>query len=138
MNETTTIGSATTTRESFTIDHPYWIAGVGLLVLSFVLLAFDLGTLYRCGGGNGVCLTSSGHTTGEIGLLLFGIVFIIGIVLVLYTGASAVTTQTTTPVVQPVVSQPSVVVVPTQSPASAPPTTVNVESTRMSPPNSGY
>ncbi|MGC2033975.1 MAG: hypothetical protein WA761_00845 [Thermoplasmata archaeon] len=135
---TAVTGSSTTTRQSFRVDHPYWIAGVVVIVISFIILAFDLGTLYRCGHGNGICISGTGHTTGEIGLLVFAIVFIIGIVLVMYTAASAVTTQTTTPVVQPVVSSPPVTIVPPAAPPTSAPTTVNVNPPRTPPPSSGY
>ena len=54
---TAVTGSSTTTRQSFRVDHPYWIAGVVVIVISFIILAFDLGTLYRCGHGNGSCIS---------------------------------------------------------------------------------
>ncbi|HEV2317464.1 MAG TPA: hypothetical protein VGV89_07820 [Thermoplasmata archaeon] len=82
---------ATTTRLSVT--HPYWGAGLIIVILAIILIGFDLGVLARCGGGEGVCFDPATHRTSDGALVAFFVLFVIGVVLIVYTGGESVTTQ---------------------------------------------
>lgn len=123
----------TTTRVD--LEHPYRIAGIILILLSFVILAFSLGVLARCGAGEGVCFDTATHGAGDAGLVLFVIVFIIGVACVMYTGSTASITSRVRPAPAPTVTnvypqaaapQPAVTNVYPQAPAAPGPTTVVV------------
>jgi hypothetical protein len=128
---------STTTSTHVELEHPYQVAGIIAILLSFVTLAFTLGVLARCGGGTGICLSPTSHAAGDVGLAIFVLVFVVGIALLAYTGSGTVMTRTRTPTPPaPVVTN---VVVPAAAPAapapvtnvypmapSAPPTTVVV------------
>ena len=130
--------TTTTTNTQVELDHPYWGAGVVSVILSFGVLAFSLGVLDRCGGGSGICLSPSSHPSGDAGLILFVILFIVGIGLIVATGTGAMRTQTTSrdppapPPSPPVTNvfpaaaapQPAVTNVYHETPAAAAPTTV--------------
>lgn len=98
--------TTTTTNTQVELDHPYWGAGVVSVILSFGVLAFSLGVLDRCGGGSGICLSPSSHPSGDAGLILFVILFIVGIGLIVATGTGAMRTQITSrdPTTPPAVS----------------------------------
>jgi hypothetical protein len=117
--------STTITNTRVDLEHPYRVAGIILVVLSFVILAFSLGVLARCGGGEGLCFDTSGHAAGDAGLVLFVITFIIGVALMAYTGSTA-SFQTRSRTPEPVAAPtPQVTNVYSQAPA-APPTVTNV------------
>jgi hypothetical protein len=133
----------TTTNTSVDLEHPYWGVGLVLVLISAGILAFSLGVLARCGGGNGICLSPSTHASGDAGLVAFVVLFIIGIALIATTGlARPVTTQTTTrappspsvtnvfPAAAPAAPQPAVTNVYSAPPAQ--PTTTKVI---VTPPN---
>jgi hypothetical protein len=100
------------------LEHPYQAAGIVVILLSFVTLAFTLGVLARCGGGSGVCFDASAHAAGSVGLVIFALVFILGVALLAYTGSSAsFQTQVKAP------APPTPVVTNVITPAPAAPTT---------------
>ena len=68
--------------------------GIILVILALILVAFDLGVLARCGGGTGVCFDTSSHGTSDAALVGFFLVFIIGLVMIMYTESSSSVTQT--------------------------------------------
>jgi hypothetical protein len=127
---------STTTSTRVDLDHPYQAAGIGAILLSFVTLAFTLGVLARCGKGTGICLTGTSHVAGDLGLAIFVLLFVMGIALLVYTGAGTVMTRTRSPTPPPVVTN---VIAPSAAPVApaavnnvypqapaAPPTTVVV------------
>lgn len=118
---------STITRTQVDLEHPYRAAGVILLVLSFVVLAFSLGVLARCGGGEGLCFDTATHGAGDAGLVVFVITFILGVALLMYTGSTAsMTTRTRTPT-PPAPAAPSVTNIYSQPAAPAPqPSVTNV------------
>ncbi|MCI4364992.1 MAG: hypothetical protein L3K10_02875 [Thermoplasmata archaeon] len=78
------------------------MAGVILVLLSFVVLAFSLGILARCGHGEGLCFDTPTHAAGDAGLVLFVLSFIIGVALIAATGSTAsFQTRTKTPEAAP-------------------------------------
>ncbi|MHB8352340.1 MAG: hypothetical protein ACYDFT_06625, partial [Thermoplasmata archaeon] len=84
----------TTTNTDVELEHSYWGAGLVLILASLGVLAFSLGVLNRCGGGSGVCFSPATHASGDAGLILFVVLFIIGIALIATTSsAGAITTQ---------------------------------------------
>jgi hypothetical protein len=107
-----------TTNTRVALEHPYRVAGILLILLSFVVLAFSLGVLARCGAGEGVCFDTSSHAAGDAGLAIFVIVFIIGIACLVYTGSVA-TFSTSTRVAPP--SAPSTPTVTNIYPQAAAP-----------------
>ena len=113
-----------TTTQRLTVTHPYWVAGLLLVILSVILIGFDLGVLARCGAGEGVCFDVATHRTSDGALVAFFVLFVIGVVLLLYTGGESVTTQTSpaNPPVTIVQSAP-MAAAPV---ASSPPTQTNV------------
>jgi hypothetical protein len=125
----------TTTNTRIELERPYWGAGLVAVILSFGVLAFSLGVLDRCGGGSGICISPSTHASGDAGLIIFVILFIVGVALIATTGTGAIRTQTTTrdPPAPPVTNvfpaavapQPTVTNVYPQAPAE-PATTVIV------------
>jgi hypothetical protein len=129
----------TTTRTSseMRLEHPYLGAGIVVIVLSLALVALDLGVLARCGGGGkvGVCFDPATHGLSDVALVAFFILFIIGLMMVMYTGASETVTsetQRTSPPPAPTVvvasaSPPATTVNVTPAPAASAPT-VNVNS----------
>jgi hypothetical protein len=118
------VGKMTTvTSTRVGMIHPYRVAGIIMVVLSFGVLAFSLGVLNRCGGGSGVCFDLSSHASGDAGLILFVLLLIIGVALIAYTGsADVVTTRTATPTPP----TPSVTVVNPPVAAAPQPTVTNV------------
>jgi hypothetical protein len=106
-----------------------------VVTVSLLLIAFDLGYLESCGNGSGVCVDFSSHRVGTTALIGFFILFVIGIVMIIYTGASStLTTQTTAtpPPPQAPSQQPPVTVVIPPGQSAAPSTTVNVTLPRQS------
>jgi hypothetical protein len=102
------------------LEHPYRIAGIISVLVSFVILGFTLGVLARCGGGRGICLDPTSHAAGDAGLLLFIVFFIVGIAMIVYSGSTGwMTTRTESP--KP--AAPAVTNVFPAAPASAPPVT---------------
>jgi hypothetical protein len=85
----------TITRTQVDLEHPYRVAGIIMVLLSFVVLAFSLGVLARCGGGEGLCFDTSTHGAGDAGLVIFVITFIVGVAFIAYTGDTASFTQRT-------------------------------------------
>lgn len=114
------------------IDHPYRAAGAVLIVLGVILIAFDLGVLARCGNGEGLCFDVASHGTSDAGLVLFFVLFMVGVALLVYgRGTSSTYTRTDPPAAAPAVSPVTVVnTQPVQrevyvaSPAPQAPTTV--------------
>ena len=103
----------TTTSGRVSVEHPFTVPGVLLVLVALVLIAFDLGVLARCGQGEGLCFDVATHGTSDAALVGFFVLFIIGIVLVMYTEASASVTRSGP---DPVAAQVTVV-----SPAPTPP-----------------
>jgi hypothetical protein len=124
------------TTEQVQLEHPYKVPGALLVIVSLVLIAFDLGFLESCGNGSGVCVDFTSHRVGTAALIGFFILFVIGVVLIIYTGASStLTTQTTStpppsPLPQP--AQSAGTVVTSSGPPAGPSTTVNVTPPRQS------
>ena len=131
----------TTTTQRLTEEHPYWGAGVVLIVLSLGLVAFGLGVLARCGQGEGVCFDTATHGTSDAALVGFFLLFVIGIALVVFGEGTVTTTRSEsprappaqvnviTPVPAPVAPAPATFVINTAAP-SPPPTTVTVTTPR--------
>jgi hypothetical protein len=117
------VATSRTTQE-VQLEHPYWGAGVALVVISIILLAFDFGYLISCGNAHGICVDWGRHRVGTAALIAFFLVFIIGVVLIIYTGASSTVTTQTTPV-PAAPAAPVTVVTPSSSPPPAG-TSVNV------------
>jgi hypothetical protein len=122
------------TTQEVSLEHPYKAPGAFLVVASMILIAIDLGYFETCGNGTGICLDWATHRLGVSALVGFFLVFMIGVVLIVYTGASStVSTQTTRvpPVNSP--AAPATVTVVT-APAPPPPagTTVTVTPPRQS------
>jgi hypothetical protein len=127
----------TITRTNVNLEHPYRTIGIIVVLLSFGVLAFSLGVLARCGGGEGLCLDAPTHGAADAGLVTFVVTFVIGIALIAYTGATA-SFQTTTPTpkaatptvtnvyAQPATPRTTVMTVSSETPApvAAPATTV--------------
>jgi hypothetical protein len=114
-----------TTNTRVNLEHPYRTAGIILVLLSFVMLAFSLGVLARCGHGEGLCFDTASHAAGDAGLAVFVIVFIIGIACMTYTGSIASFTTRTQPATAPVAAAPTVTNVYPQA-AAPQPTVTNV------------
>lgn len=128
------MSSSTITRTRVDLEHPYRVVGIIVILLSLITLAFSLGVLARCGAGEGVCFDASTHGSADAGLVVFVIMFVIGIALIAYTGATASMTartvsppSTTNVYTQPPAPQPTVTnVYPQSAPAAQPATTVVV------------
>ena len=129
----------TTTTQRVSAEHPYQSLGIVLVILALILVAFDLGVLARCGGGEGLCFDTSSHGTSDAALVAFFLVFVTGLILIMYTESTSSVTRTNDPVQRP----PQVMVVnppPTPSPTvirvmnSPPPqpTTVTISPPRNS------
>jgi hypothetical protein len=112
------MSTITTTRVN--LEHPYQVGGIIMIVLSFLILAFSLGVLARCGGGEGLCFDTSGHAAGDAGLVIFVITFIIGVALIAYTGDTASFNQRTRTPETPAPQTPSVTNVYPQAAAPQP------------------
>jgi hypothetical protein len=106
------------------------------MIIALVMVAFDLGVLARCGGGSGVCFDTATHATTDAALIGFFVLFIIGLMLILYTEAGSSTTRTESAprsapqvtIVNPPAAAPATSIsVNTPAPA-APPTRVTVNS----------
>jgi len=110
---------STTTNTRVDLDHPYWGAGLVMVLLSFGILAFSLGVLARCGHGTGLCFDTATHSSGDAGLVAFVVVLIIGVALMVTSGTASVMTRTRTQ------EAPAVTNVFTPAPAPAP-TVTNV------------
>jgi hypothetical protein len=124
--------AASTTTQQVSLEHPYKVVGVVTVVASLILIAFDFGFLESCGAGHGICVDWGTHRVGTAALIAFFILFLIGVVLIIYTGASStVSTQTTRIRPEPPAPSPVVAFVP---PVASPPssTTVNVTPPRGS------
>jgi hypothetical protein len=122
--------AASTTRQQVSLEHPYQALGIVTVIGSLILIAFDLGVLESCGDGHGICLDWASHRVGDAALVGFFILFLMGVVLIIYTGASTtVTTQTTRIPPEP---RPVIAIAPAVTPPSAG-TTVNVTPPRGSP-----
>jgi hypothetical protein len=126
---------STTTDTRVDLDHPYWGAGLVMVLISFGILAFSLGVLARCGHGTGLCFDTATHASGDAGIFAFVVVFIIGVALIATSGTASITTQTKTQeppapavtniITPPAAPQPAVTNVYAQAPAE-PATTVVV------------
>ena len=123
--------ATSSTTEQVQLDHPYKVPGALLVIASLILIAFDIGYLETCGNGHGVCVDFTTHRVGTEALVAFFVIFVLGVVMLLYTGASStMTTQTTaTPPAAPPPQSPVTVVNP---PAQSAPATVNVTPPRQS------
>ena len=104
-----------TTTQRVSAEHPYQTLGIILVILALILVAFDLGVLARCGGGSGVCFDTSSHGTSDAALVGFFLVFVIGLVMIMYTESSSSVTSTrdspsNVTVVAPAPSPPSTTV----------------------------
>jgi hypothetical protein len=110
------------TRTHVELDHPYRVAGIILVLISFVTLGFTLGALARCGNGSGVCLDYSTHAAGDAGLILFVLFLIVGVALIAYSGSATATSTRTVPQAAPT---PSTTVVMPQSAPAAPAVVTN-------------
>ncbi|HEV8049367.1 MAG TPA: hypothetical protein VGP88_02110 [Thermoplasmata archaeon] len=121
------------TTQEVQLEHPYKVPGALLVIVSLVFIAFDIGYLETCGNGTGVCLDWTSHKVGTAALVGFFVLFVIGVVLILYTGASSTMTTQTTRVPPATPAAPAAVTVVT--PAAPPPpsgTTVTVTPPRQS------
>jgi hypothetical protein len=117
---------STITKTQVDLEHPYRAAGVIMVLLSLVVLAFSLGVLARCGGGEGVCFDTATHASGDAGLVIFVLTFIIGVALIAYTGSTAsFQTRSRTPTA-PAPAAPAVTNVFPQSAPAAQPAVTNV------------
>jgi hypothetical protein len=126
--------ATSTTRQEVSLDHPYKVLGVVTVIASLILIAFDLGVLESCGAGHGICLDWGTHRVGDAALVAFFILFLVGVLLIVYTGASTtVSTHTTRVPPEPErpASQPVVAFVSPAAPP-VPGTTVNVTPPRGS------
>jgi|HubBroStandDraft_1064217.scaffolds.fasta_scaffold87012_2 hypothetical protein len=123
--------AANTATQQVSLDHPYKVPGILLVIISLVLVAFDVGYLESCGNGRGICIDWGTHRLGTAALVVFFIIFVIGVLLIVYTGASTTVTSVTTRVAPPTPppSPPPVTVV-SASPPPTTPTTVNVNPPR--------
>jgi hypothetical protein len=65
--------------------QPYKIPGILVVVVSLLAIAFVLGSLETCGKKRGVCLEWATHRTGDLALIAFGVLFIVGAVMLVYT-----------------------------------------------------
>jgi hypothetical protein len=117
MSEVTT--TSTTNAGAVGYYHPYRAAGVVLVIIGILFIAYDLLVYARCSVGRGVCFDLHTHMANDIALLLFFIVFLIGLALLAYTAPSMVVSRQT--VSAPVAPAP---VAPATAPAAG--TTVNV------------
>jgi hypothetical protein len=122
--------ATSTTREEVQLRHPYKVPGVILVIASLILIAYDLGTLEACGGGRGVCVDFTTHRVGTAALIVFFILFIIGVIMIIYTGASSTVTTQATRAPDP----PASVTIVNPGPPSPPPQSTNVN---VNPPRSG-
>jgi hypothetical protein len=113
---------STTTNTRVDLDHPYWGAGLIMVLLSFGILAFSLGVLARCGHGTGLCFDTASHASGDAGLVAFIVVLIIGVALMVTSGTASVSTRTRTP--EPPAPIVTNVITPAAAPAPAPATVV--------------
>lgn len=123
-----------TSTQEVRLDHPYKVAGIILVVLSLVFIAVDLGALEGCGNGTGVCVDWATHRVATAALVLFFILFMVGVIMIIYTGASSTVSSVTTrvPPASPPPSAPPAVTVVAAAPAPAPPsTTINVNPPRQ-------
>jgi hypothetical protein len=107
---------STTTNTRVELDHPYWGAGLVVVLLSFGILAYSLGVLARCGHGTGLCFDTATHSSGDAGLIAFVVVLIIGVALMVTTGSAAIQTRTRTQEPAPSVTN---VITPAAAPAPA-------------------
>jgi hypothetical protein len=112
----------TTTTTHLKVEHPYRGLGLFLVIVSLILVAFDVGVLARCGGGEGVCFDDTTHATSDAALVAFFVLFVLGLMLVVYSAGEVVSTMRTNPTPPPATPPVAVVTVP-QSP---PPATTNV------------
>jgi hypothetical protein len=111
-----------TTSTRVELEQPYRVVGIIMVLASFVILAFTLGVLARCGGGEGVCFDFATHSGGDAGLILFVITLIVGVALIAYTGsATSVVTRTET---EAPAAPSTTVVLPQATPAQPPVTNV--------------
>lgn len=129
--------AVSTSTQRVSLEHPYKDAGIVVMVLSLILIAFDIGFFELCGGGTGVCVDFGTHRAGTTALLVFFITFVLGIVMIVYTGASTSVTSATTRVAAPptvvAAAPPQVTVVAPAAPSPPPPaTTVYVGPPRQS------
>jgi hypothetical protein len=127
--------AANTTTQAVSLEHPYKIPGAIVVVLSLVLIAFDLGVLESCGRGTGICVDWGTHRVGTAALIVFFVLFVVGVVMILYTGASTTLSSVTTrvaPATPPTPPPTAVTVVAPSPPVSSTPTTVNVNPPRSS------
>jgi len=125
--------AANTTTQQVSLEHPYKVPGILLMVVSVIVIAFDLGALETCGHGTGICVDWATHRAATAALIVFFILFMVGIVLIVYTGASTTIRSVTTrvPSESPPAPPPVTVVAPSSAPPSSP-TTVNVNPPRQS------
>jgi hypothetical protein len=109
-------------RQTISVSHPYRGLGLALIIVSLVLIAFDIGVLARCGAGEGICFDIASHGTSVGALVAFFVLFVVGVMLLTYAG-----TTTSTVVSPPPASPAPVTVVVPPPPAPSPPgTTVTV------------
>jgi len=128
-----------TTTQRLSEEHPYWGVGVALIVISLAFIAFGLGVLARCGGGNGVCFDPSTHGTSDAALVGFFLMFVVGVGLTVYSEGTVTSTRTETPpapptqinvTAAPAPAAPTTTFVVAPQPASPPPTSVTVVTPR--------
>jgi hypothetical protein len=109
---------STVTTTQVDLEHPYRAAGIVAVLASFVVLAFSLGVLNRCGGGKGVCFDVATHASGDAGLIIFVLLLIVGVGLIAYTGSVATFETRVRAPPAPVAPSVTNVVVPAAAPAS--------------------
>jgi hypothetical protein len=123
-----------TTTQRISLEHPYTVPGILLMVGAVLLVAFDLGFFESCGKGSGICLDWGTHALGTAALVVFFILFLVGVLLVFYTGASTTVSSLTTRVApdspRPSPSPVTVVTTSPSAPTPSSPTTVNVNPPR--------
>jgi hypothetical protein len=128
--------AANTATQEVALEHPYKVPGILLVVVSVIVIAFDLGALESCGNGTGICVSWATHRVATAALVVFFILFMVGVIMIVYTGASTTVSSVTTRVAPPTPPPPPppapvTVVAPASAPAPAP-TTVNVNPPRQS------
>jgi hypothetical protein len=111
-----------TTTQRTSVEHPYQIMGIIVMIAALVLVAFDLGVLAQCGAGHGVCFDTATHATSDAALVGFFVLFFVGLILVMYSESSSSVTRSESPPRAPA----QVTVVTPAAPAPvAPSVTVN-------------
>jgi hypothetical protein len=128
--------ASSTSTQSVSLEHPYKVPGIIAIIASLILIAFDLGFLVTCGSSHGICLDWGTNRVGTGALIAFFILFLFGIILIVYTGASTTLTSQTTRVAPPTPppTPPPAPAVTVVAPAAAPP--ASTTSVTVNPPRS--